>query len=218
MKTKQEIEWSKMTEEQRKIVSHYGDNNMRELKKICNPIFRKCNIPYMNYDELYDVAVDTLGKSVEIYSEEKSQFKTFLTGNLNRKIRQWMRDNTRGCRCNVLKDENGNIVKDEKDNNIPIQNISIHQQINKEDDVTYGDIIASDFNIFDELSEEFGFARDDKVEKYIQSLSNRQKKIGKLLSSGYTKNEIREILHMTPKDFSDQLNGMKAYRKISILF
>lgn len=215
---KQEIKWSKMTEEQLKIVTHYCDNNMRELKKICNPILIKCNIPYMNYDELYDVAVDTLGKSIETYSNEKSQFKTFLTGNLKRKFIQWVRDNTRGCRCNVLKDENGNIVKDEKDNNIPIQNISIHQQINDEDNMTYGDVIASNFNIFDELSEEFGFAKDDKVEKYIQSLSIKQKKIGKLLSSGYTKLEIREILHMTSKEFSDQLNGMKSYRKISILF
>lgn len=218
MKTKQEIGWSKMTEEQLKIVNHYCDNNMRELKKICNPILRKCNIPYMNYDELYDVAVDTLGKSVETYNEEKSQFKTFLTGNLNRKIRQWITYDTRGCRCNVLKDENGNIVKDEKDNNIPIQNISIYQQINEEDGVTYGDIIASDFNIFDELPEEMGFAKDDKVELYLKRLSKPQRRIAILLRDGYEKSEIKKMLHMEEREYVDNMLGIKAYENLRILY
>lgn len=218
MKTKQEIGWSKMTEEQLKIVNHYCDNNMRELKKICNPILRKCNIPYMNYDELYDVAVDTLGKSVETYSKEKSQFKTFLTGNLNRKFRQWITYDTRGCRCNVLKDENGNIVKDEKDNNIPIQNISIYQQINEEDGVTYGDIIASDFNIFDELPEEMGFAKDDKVELYLKRLSKPQRRIVILLRDGYEKSEIKKMLHMEEREYVDNMLGIKAYENLRILY
>lgn len=134
----------------------------------------------------------------------------------------WTRDNERGIRCNVLKDENGRIVKEKDENgrerNVTIQNISIHQKVNDEDGSTYEDIIASNFDVFDELPEEMGFFKEDKVEKYIQSLSIKQKKIGKLLSSGYTKCEIREILHMTSKEFSDQLNGMKSYRKISILF
>lgn len=221
-KRKDEIEWSKMTEEQLEIIDYYCKDNMRQLKRICDPIIRTHNLPNMYYEDLYTIAVDTIGKSLFTYDETKSQFETYLIGNLKRKFNSWIRDNTRGCRCNVLRDDNGKILKEKDENgrerNIVIQNISIHQKVNDEDSSTYEDIIESNFNIFDELQEEMGFFKEDKVEKYIQSLSIKQKKIGKLLSSGYTKLEIREMLHMTSKEFSDQINGMKAYRKISILF
>ncbi len=217
------IPQSEMTEWQISIIEYYCKNNLRELKKLCNPIILKKGVPNMCFDDLYSDAMNVLLESVCSYKKEKKcSFKTFLLGNINKSFYDWTRDNERGIRCNVLKDENGRIVKEKDENgrerNVTIQNISIHQKVNDEDGSTYEDIIASNFDVFDELPEEMGFFKEDKVEKYIQSLSIKQKKIGKLLSSGYTKCEIREILHMTSKEFSDQLNGMKSYRKISILF
>lgn len=214
---------SEMTEWQLETIEYYCRDDLRVLKRICLPLIIKKRIPEMYHDDLYSDAMKVLLESVSGFNKEKKcSFKTFLLGNINKSFYDWTRDNERGIRCNVLKDKNGRIVKEKDENgrerNVVIQNISIHQKVNDEDGSTYEDLIASDFDIFDELPEELGFAKDDKVEKYIQSLSIKQKKIGKLLSSGYTKLEIREILHMTSKEFSDQLNGMKSYRKISILF
>ncbi len=215
---KREIEWSKMTEKQLEIITHYCDNNMSELKKICDPILRKCNIPQMNYDELYDVAVDTLGKSLETYSKGKSQFKTFLTGNLKRKFIQWMRDDTRGCRCNVLKDENGNIIKDENDNNIPIQNISFDTP--NEDGVNLIEIIDSGVGVENSIHKEYFSINNNfedfspQMKDYIRSLSKMQIRILEYIENGYTEYEIVEKLDITLKSYRDCVIGIKSQSKI----
>lgn len=208
--------WEKLTEEHHiEMLNFYCEDNMWELRKICDPIINQYEIPSVNHEDLYDVAVDTLAKSIETYDEEKAQFNTFLTGNLKRKFIQWMRDSTRGCRCNVLKDENGKLVKDEKNNNIPIQNISFDTPI--EEGIDLKEIIDSGFNVEIELGL-VDFDKSDKVNDYLNSLTKKQKRIGLLLSQGYTKSEIREYLHMEQKEFSDLIFGMMSYEKVSILF
>ena len=208
--------WEKLTEEQHiEMLNFYCKDNMWQLRKICDPIINQYEIPSVNHEDLYDVAVDTLAKSIETYDEEKAQFNTFLIGNLKRKFIQWMRDSTRGCRCNVLKDKNGKLVKDEKNNNIPIQNISFDTPI--EEGIDLKEIIDSGFNVEIELGL-VDFDKSDKVNDYLNSLTKKQKRIGLLLSQGYTKSEIREYLHMEQKEFSDLIFGMMSYEKVSILF
>lgn len=215
MRRKQEIEWSKLTEEQLKIVNYYCDNNMKQLRKICDPILIKCNIPRMNYDDLYDVAVDTLGKSIETYNKQKSQFKTFLTGNLRRKFIQWMRDDTRGCRCNVLKDENGNIVKDEKNNNIPIQDISFDAPNDDGNDLA--EIIDSGISIERECLSTHNSLMSENVKAFLKSLGGVQREIAKLLSEGYCDYEIKEKLHISDTDYYSCISDMRSYEKKKFL-
>ena len=210
-KIKKEIEWSKMTEEQLKVINYYCNDNMRELKEICNPILRKCNIPHMNYDELYDVAVDVLGKSLETYSKEKSQFKTFLTGNIKRKFAQWMRDDTRGCRCNVLKDENGNIVKDENNNNIPIHNISF--DVPNDDGNDLAEIIDSGISVEGECFSEHNSLTSKNVKLFLESLGGVEREIATFLSEGYFDYEIKEKLNISDVEYYSYLRDMKSYDK-----
>ena len=219
MRKKENI-WKKLTEEHHiEMLNFYCKDNMLELKRVCDPVINKFmsqyRIPNMNQDDLYSVAIDTLADSISRYDEEKSQFNTFFTSNLKRKILKWMRDDTRGCRCNCLRDKKGKLVKDEKNNNIPILNVSFDAL--SEEGIDLKEIIPSSFNVEMELGI-VDFEKSDKVKDYLNSLTKKQKRIGLLLSQGYTKSEIREYLHMEQKEFSDLIFGMMSYEKVSILF
>lgn len=86
-----------------------------------------------------------------------------------------------------------------------------------EEDVTLGDIIPDRFNV-----ETVIFGDDNplagKIEQYLDRLSKKQKRIVGLLADSYGAGEIQKILHITPKEYSDALNGIHAYENVSMLF
>ena len=81
------------------------------------------------------------------------------------------------------------------------------------------EIIPSDFDTFEEVVK----AQDteqyqDKVQLYISKLSNQQVNILNLLIDGYQPNEIRKILEISPKEYANNLQIMRSYENIKILF
>lgn len=81
------------------------------------------------------------------------------------------------------------------------------------------DIIPSDFDTFEEAvkaqnKEQF----QDKVQLYISKLSNQQTNILNLLMDGYKPNEIRQILEISPKEYTENLQIMRSYENVKILF
>ena len=81
------------------------------------------------------------------------------------------------------------------------------------------EIIPSDFDTFEEAVK----AQDteqyqDKVQLYISKLSNQQINILNLLIDGYQPNEIRKILEISPKEYADNMQIMRSYENIKILF
>ena len=213
------ISESEMSRWQLDTIQYYCDCNLRELKKICNPIIIKKNVPSMHHDDLYSDAMNVLMESVIKFNEDVNcSFKTFLVGNIKRSFYDWTRDNERAIRCNVLKDKEGNIIKDENGRNITIQNVSIDQPLNDEDNTTYRDLIASNYNIYDELSDEIGLSKDDKIEMYLKRLSKMQRRIVILLRDGYKKPEIKDILHIEEKEYSNNMLGIRAYENVRVLY
>lgn len=213
---KEEIKWVGDSEKE-KIAYEYLGDNMYKLKEICDPIINQKGFSKtdMNRDDLYSCAIKVMNQSLNTYKPEKSSFKTFLTGNLKKKFYSWTRDGQRGCRCNVLRDKDGKIIKDEKGNNIVIQNISFDAPT--EDEIDLKEKIDSGFNIEKELGI-IETDKTDKIQKYLNKLTKKQRRIGLLLSQGYSKNEIKDILHIKEKEFSDLMFGMKSYEKVSVLF
>lgn len=204
-----------LTPQQRDAINYYHDNNMAMLRKICDPIIYRKGVPPMDYDELYDVASDTLLESLGTYDESKgSQFNTYLRSNINRAFYDWTRDRRRAKRCNVLM-ENGKIVKDEDGNPIVIPDIPIDAPT--EDGIDMCEKIASSFNLEAELAEEIGLSSGSKMDKYLNMLSKKQRRVAVYLSEGYKPPEIREILHITEKEYADCIKGMQSYEYIKIL-
>lgn len=170
----------------------------------------------MYRDDLYAVASDTLLESLESYDDSKEcTFKTFLTGNINRAFYDWTRDNRRGKRCNVERDSNGRIRRDEKGNPIIISDISLDAPTDEGLDIV--ERIDSGFQIEDALPEEIGFSFGENVDKYLKTLSDRQRQIANLIMQGYPSVEIKEKLKLTEKQYIDALKDMKAFEKSRIL-
>ena len=195
------------------VVNSYMENDMRKLKKICHKVWYG-KFDRSDYDELYDVAVDCLIETLITYNNEKARLETFLVGNIMRKTSTWMRDNKyRLKRQNLLKDENGKLILDEKGNPQIVMNVSL--DMNTDEVINIKDNLPSRENVEKEIfSEEY----TDKVELYLQQLPRKQERVARLLSQQYAKDEILEILHMTASEYNDCLVGLRKYEYISILF
>ena len=81
------------------------------------------------------------------------------------------------------------------------------------------DFIASDFDTFDEAVKDQGNGQyQDKIQLYIAKLSNRQVNILNLLVDGYKPNEIQVFLKISPRQYVDDMQIMRCYENVKILF
>lgn len=88
-----------------------------------------------------------------------------------------------------------------------------------EDECTLYDTIPSNFNTFEEAvkwSEKEQY--QDKVQQYVSRLSRQQVNILNLLIDGYHANEIREKLKISEKRYADELQTMRSYENVKVLF
>ena len=217
--TKQQQLFASLTPQQQDTINYYHNNNMAMLRKICDPIIYRKGVPLMDYDELYDVASDTLLESLGTYDESKgSQFGTYLKGNINRAFYDWTRDNRRVKRCNLTeeRDKDGNLVKDKngKQKYVVIADISIDAPIGDESESTLADMLPSDFDIEAELAEEIGISDDERVQKYLSSLSNTQRQIVEMKMNGVSGTEIKKKLHITNSEYEDNMKSIRENRLI----
>lgn len=199
-----------------KIEQEFLDNDMYKLNKICRYLIFKKNVPSVFYDDLYSIGRLTFAESIKKYDTSKDcKFETYLIGNIWRAFYDWTRDNMRWKRCNFQTDKDGKIMQDENGDPIIISDMPLDAPT--DDGIDLCERIASDFKIEDNLSEEIGFSSDDKIEKYLSRLSKRQRKIVLLLADGYSQDEIRELLHISKKEYTDSLLSIRAYENIRIL-
>lgn len=202
---KQRKMYNSLTEYQLGVINEYFKDNMRKLRKICDPLICQRNIPDVYYEDLYAVASDTLIESLYNFDETKEcLFTTFLTGNIGRAFSDWTRDNTRLCRCNILTDRDGKIVRDEKGNVTIIPNLSLDAQT--EDGVDIAEKIAYDFNMADDTY-------SPVVKEYLQSLSNLQSRILEMINQGYNREEIVDILNISLPLYKDSIDAITSRRR-----
>ena len=81
------------------------------------------------------------------------------------------------------------------------------------------DFIASDFDTFEEVAKRQENGQyQDKIQQYISKLSNIQVSILNLLVDGYTPNEIQKILEISATEYADNMQFMRSYENVKILF
>lgn len=177
------------------ILEEYCANEMKKLKQICYPLLIKIGgISEKDYDDFYSIALDALADSALRYDEtKKCQFNTFLIGNIRRKFNTEIKDRNRAKR-------------------IPAKKLESTSNLVTEDGVELGETIPSKFDTY-ETACEYLF-EGTKIERYLDKLSYTQRKIVSLLSDGYKAKEIRELLHMNSKQYSNNLAAIQAYENI----
>lgn len=190
-----------LSKQQMEQIGYYCGNNMARLRQIAYPIFVKFGgITPKDYDEFYSEANKTVLSAVRIFDNSKGDdFEKFLKGCLSRKFKTLM---TRRNRNKRFADR---------------MCVSLDTPIGDENGLTLADMLPSGFDLESELAEEIGISSDSKMEKYLEKLSKKQRQVAGYLSDGYKPSEIKELLHISEKEYSDCMMAIRSYKNIKIL-
>lgn len=186
---------------QLQILDTYYADNARKLHRVVDRILSKFGgLTYKDTDDFYSLANEVFADAIKRYDCEQS-FDGFLYSCLSNKI---MSEITRR-----------NCEKRKADR----LSISLEATNDKGEDYSLLDCIPSDFDTFEEASkcQENG-QYCNKVQQYISKLSNQQINILNLLIDGYKPFEIRRILEMSPKEYADNMQIMRSYENVKVLF
>ena len=161
------------------------------------------NEPLTNadYDDFYSIANITLWQAYNSYDPDLGvNFEGFLHTCLQKKFKS-------------------ELTKKHRQKRLLNQFTVSLDAVNTDDERTLYDTIPSNFNTFEETVKRQGKDQfQDKVQQYISKLSRQQVNILNLLLDGYKPKEIRRKLMMSEKRYTDELQIMRSYENIKILF
>jgi len=186
------------------VLQPYCENGMRLLKRISKSIFMGFSEPLAeaDYDDFYSTANMTLWQAYNSYNPDMGiSFDGFLRSCLQKKFKSELTHRHRQKR-----------VLNHLATSLDVMNGNAGE-------CSLLDFIPSGFDTFEEAvrrqdKEQF----QDKVQLYISKLSNQQVNILNLLMDGYKPGEIRRILDISPKEYTDNLHIMRSYENVKVLF
>ena len=180
------------------ILNSYYENNARKLHRMVDKILLKFGgISNKDLDDFYSLANETFADALKRYDNAQS-FDGFLYACLSNKIKTEM---TRRNRIKRMADR---------------MSVSLDAPVRDEDGCALGELLADSFDMEKEAFESVS-ATAYKLERYLAMLSRRQKEVLELLSYCYKAVEIQKALHMTQREYSDALDGIRSYENIKIL-
>lgn len=193
-----------MTSEALSVLQPYCENDMRLLKKISQSIFMRFNEPLTraDYDDFYSIANMTLWQAYNAYDPDAGiSFDGFLRSCLQKKFKTELTHRHRQKRI------------------LNQFAVSLDAVNDNEEECSLLDFVASDFDTFEEASRtQKNGQYQDKIQRYISRLSNLQVSILNLLVDGYKPNEIQKIMEISSKEYADNMQAMRSYENVKILF
>lgn len=210
------------------LLNSYYENNAKKLHTTVNKIFNKHygGIVGRDMEEFYGIGSDVLIDILEKYKSGKSTYdssKGDFDGYVYRAISmaitdEFKRQNRDKRTAKVfLLDDNGNKVLDEKTGRpikISLSDVRLDAPIKEDSNMTQGDIIPSDFDINDEIGNEF---KGERIERFFNNLSKKQRQIAKMIMNGFSVSDIKRKLELSDKEYTDNFNAMRSFKNISIL-
>ncbi len=183
------------------ILNAYYSDNARKLHRVVDRMLSKFGgLSGKDMDDFYSLANEVFADVLKRYDCEQS-FDGFLYSCLSNKI---MSEITRRNREKRKADR---------------MSTSLDAMNENEEECSLLDFIPSDFDTFEEVAKRQENGQyQDKVRMYISKLSTQQVNILNLLIDGYKPNEIQRILEISPKDYVDNLQTMRNYENVKILF
>lgn len=193
-----------MTSADLSVLQPYCENDMQLLKKISRSIFMRFNEPLAksDHDDFFSIANLVLWQAYNAYDPDTGiNFDGFLRSCLQKKFKSELTHRHRQKRIlNQLA-------------------VSLDAAGNGEDECSLLEFLPSDFDTFEEvIKRNESQAVSEKVQQYISRLSDRQINILNLLIDGYRANEIQEILEMSAREYTENLQIMRSYENVKILF
>lgn len=197
-----------MTDKNLEMLKPYCKNDMRLLKSVSKSVLLKFNVTLadVDKDDFYSIANTTLWTAYNSYDPETGiSFHLFLRSCLYKKFAEEIRDRHRQKRV------------------INQYTISLDAINDNDDEYNFKynllNLIPSDFDTFDEVvKRQDNEQYTDKVQEYISKLSNQQINILNLLIDGYKPDEIKKVLNISNKEYTNDLNRMRSYENVKVLF
>lgn len=183
------------------ILETYYADNARKLHRTVDKILSKFGgLSDKDRDDFYSLANEVFVHALKRYDYLRS-FDGFLYSCLSNKIKT---DITKRNRWKRRADR---------------MSVSLDAVSGGGDGNSLLEFTASDFDTFEEVIRRQGNGRyHDKVQRYLARLSNQQVNILNLLIDGYRPNEIQRLLEITPGQYADDMQTMRSYENIKILF
>lgn len=193
-----------MTSADLSVLQPYCENNMQLLKKISRSIFVRFNesLAGADYDDFYSIANMTLWQAYNAYDPDTGiSFDGFLRSCLQKKFKSELTHRHRQKRVlNQLA-------------------VSLDAAGDGEDECSLLEFIPSDFDTFEEVTKRNEDQMyQDKVQQYISRLSDRQVNILNLLVDGYKPTEILLELQISAREYADNMQIIRSYENVKILF
>lgn len=182
------------------ILNRYYENGARRLHRMVDNILSKFGgISNKDYDDFYSIANEVFTDVIRRY-DNTQPFDGFLYSCLSNKIKTEITARNR--------------YKRQADRN----SVSLDTPVGDSEDSTIADFLYSSFDIESEIEEKNGEYPDDKVEKYLSSLSNVQRQIVEMKMAELPVSEIKKKLGLTNKQYEKHCQELKTFAKITILY
>lgn len=193
-----------MTDKNLEMLKPYCKNDMRLLKSVSKSVLLKFNekVSDADKDDFYSIANTTLWTAYNSYDLESGvSFHLFLRSCLYKKFAEEIKNRHRQKRV------------------INQYTVPLDATNNSDDEYSLLDIIPSDFDTFDEvIKRQDNEQYTDKVQEYISKLSSQQINILNLLIDGYKPDEIKKVLNISNKEYTNDVNRMRSYENVKVLF
>ncbi len=199
------------------LISYYK-NNAKKLHIVIDQIFHKYygGTEGKDMEEFYGVGTDVLTDIFLNHTYEPS--KGDFDGYVYRSLRFAMADewkkryrDKRMAKMEIL-DEEGNKVK------VPLYDLSLDAPAGDGETAVIGDMIPSDFNMDDALSERMGNFYDEKVRTFLDRLPEKQRQIVEMRMEEIPVGEIKKKLRLSDKQYNRHWKEITSFANINILF
>lgn len=192
---------------QQEFLDYYCENNMQRLKYISYQIFSKFGgISEKDYDDFYSIANMVLWNDIQSFDESKGiSFENILKFHLRNKFKTAMTKRNRKKRGGT-NDRYGS------------QEVSLDAPVSSQDgnDTNLLEIISNDMKS-DMEDQVTGLKYSDRVGKFLDNLSRRNRKIAIYIMVGYDPKDIKRILNISEREYNQAILEFRLYENICIL-
>ena len=192
---------------QQEFLDYYCENNMQRLKYISYQIFSKFGgSSEKDYDDFYSIANMVLWNDIQSFDESKGiSFENILKFHLRNKFKTAMTKRNRKKRGGT-NDRYGS------------QEVSLDAPVSSQDgnDTNLLEIISNDMKS-DMEDQVTGLKYSDRVGKFLDNLSRRNRKIAMYIMVGYDPKDIKRILNISEREYNQAILEFRLYENICIL-
>lgn len=202
-----------------KVNEDKPEESARKLHNIVDKILSQFGgITDFDREECYSIANLEITKYVNSQLEQgiedfdENKFNGFMYFAISNKIKTYMTRKNRGKRCQI-------VVTKEGDQEVKqyVYPTSLDNLMSDDGETKYIDVIPSDFDIESNIDVGELLNLGENVIQYIRSLGKIERQIADLIMQGCNSTEIKEILHISDKEYNIYLSDMKEYEKRKLL-